>query len=487
MFGRGGSRHARGAKGGRKPGQLLLFAGVAFLLIIGIGYYFVILPQQQEAERRNQQLMAELKKMQEDQEKERQAFKKMQEEIAAAKASKKGTLIVDTRPSGAQIKFAGEVRTAPLRLADVAPGEYVLLVSLEGYEPQEMAIKFEGEEVKDQGTIELIRQRGSLTLSSSKKNVSYVLKAPEDFRGQTEGYLPMELKDVPTGLYDFTLTHQGWELPYKLEVAAGQTVEKDVRFGYGHLVIESDPAGATVSDGVHKLGVTPLELKDQRPGERRFGLDKFGYKFERISMEVIAHEETKKSVKLAKGRDIRTSFGLELVWVPEMNLYVSETEVSQKQYLAVMGTNPSAMRGSDRPVDNVTWENAEEFCKKATARERGKGTIPGGYRFRLPSESQWTQLLADSAIETSFTSHSVSRDGSAPVGASAPNELGIYDMVGNVNEWTRTPWQGSETARTIRGGNWLSSESNFPDRSRAFGGSDRYRDKFTGFRVVLEK
>ncbi len=487
-FSRGGSRFGRGGgKGGRKPGQLLLFAGVAFLLIIGIGYYFFILPAQQEAERRNRELQAQIQKMQEEQKKKDEEFKKIQEQMAADNEKKRGTLIVDTAPSGAQVKFAGEIRNSPTRIEDIRAGEYVLIISKEGYAPHEMPLKFAGDEVKDQGTIKLERQKGSLSLKSDKTNVSFVLKAPEDYRGETKGYLPLDLKDVPVGDYVLTLSHQGWELPYTVAVRPNEVTDKEIRFGYGDVKIESDPPGATVTEGMRRLGKTPLNLKDLRPGSRTYGLDKFGYQFDRVTIEVVAHEEAKKSVTLKKGRDIRTSFGLELVWVPNLNIYVSKYEVSQDQYLNIMGTNPSAMRGSNRPVDNVTWEQAEAFCKKATARERGKGTIPGGWSFRLPTEAQWSQLLRDSEIKTSYTSHSVSRSGPGDVGASQPNELGIYDMIGNVNEWTRTPWQGSEAHRTIRGGNWLSAESNFPDRSRAFGGGEKFRDKFTGFRVVLEK
>lgn len=486
-FSRGGSRFGRGGKGGRKPGQLLLFAGVTFLLIIGIGYYFFILPAQQEADRRNRELMAQIQKMQEEQKKKDEEFKKIQEQIAAENNKKRGTLIVDTQPTGAQVKFAGEIRNSPARIEDIRPGEYVLIISKEGYAPHEMPLKFDGDEVKDQGTIKLTREKGSLSLRSKKTNVSFVLRAPSDYRGETKGYLPLELKDVPVGDYRLTLSHQGWEIPYTVEVRANELSDKEIRFGYGDVKIETDPPGAIVSEGMRTLGETPLSLKELRPGKRTFGLDKFGYKFDRITVEVVAHEEAKKKVTLEKGRNLRTSFGLELVWVPELNIYVSKHEINQTQYLNVMGTNPSAMRGGQRPVDSVTWQQAEEFCQKATAKERAKGTIPGGWSFRLPSEAQWSQLLGDSEIKNSYTSHSVSRDGPGNVGASEPNNLGVYDMIGNVNEWTRTPWQGSEVHRTIRGGNWLSAESNFPDRSRAFGGGEKFRDKFTGFRVVLEK
>jgi len=488
MFGRGGGRGARGGKGGRKPGQLLLFAGVAFLLIIGLGYYFYILPQQQmiaQLQAKNRQMEAERKKKEEE---TAAKLKELEEQMQAAKENKKGTLIVNSQPKGAVIKFGGKEYSAPARIDDIDMGEYILLVSKDGYAAKEFPVKFTADNLMmDKGTVSLERQMGDMKLRSERKNVAFIVKGPQDYTGETKGYLPLELTQVPAGTYEVTLIHKGWETPYKFKVGPDAPVDKDIKFDYGNLVISTKPDGAVVHDGMRKLGTTPLELKELKPGTRKLGFLKHGYDYKVVEIEVIAQESTEKEISLDKTKDLKTSFGMEMVWVPDLNIYVSRHEVTQSDYLTIMGTNPSSMRGGNRPVDTVTWEEAEEFCRKATARERGKGTIPSGYSFALPTEAQWSQLMRDSVIETSFTSHSASHEGSSEVGASAPNELGLYDVIGNVNEFTSTPWRGKEETRTVRGGNWLSSQSNFPDRSKAFGASDKFRDRFTGFRVILKR
>ncbi|MEM1058886.1 MAG: SUMF1/EgtB/PvdO family nonheme iron enzyme [Verrucomicrobiota bacterium] len=490
MFGRGGSSRGGRGRDQRKPGQLLLVAGVAFLLIIGLGYYFFVLPERQAHDRLLQKMRQEHKEqiaaMQKQQEESLAQMQQKMAEVAADKA--KGTLIVSALPADAEIKFAGEIYAPPVKIREIVPGEYIIRIAKAGYEPRELEVTFKGEEVIDKGTIQLKRQKGNLVVNSEQENVAYTMSGPEDFDGAASGYLPLKLSDIPVGSYQIVLTHKNWEVPYRLEVKPGSVTEKKVKFGYGNVVLETDPPGAEVNEGMRKLGTTPLTVEELRPGKRTFGLSKFGYKFKTVEVDVKAHEENLQKVSLEKNNDLRTSFGLELVWVPSLNLYAGRHEVSQDEYQKVMGTNPSTNRGGNRPVETVLYEDAVEFCKKATARERSRGTIPSGFRFELPTESEWARLMADSTIDDSFTSHDVSRDGSAKIGTSAPNELGLYDVVGNVNEWTSTVWRGNEDFRTIRGGNWLSSQSNFPDRSKAFGGRvDRARDKFTGFRVVLKK
>ena len=145
--------------------------------------------------------------------------------------------------------------------------------------------------------------------------------------------------------------------------------------------------------------------------------------------------------------------------------YIGETEVTQELWKAVMGSLPSDISsssydvlGSNRPVCYVNCDDCDQFIRKLNSIT--------GKNFRLPSESEWeyaakggkythdyeysgSNTIDDVAWYTSNTNYKGSRD----VKTKRPNELGIYDMNGNVLEWTSTM---SGSLRVHRGGSWYS-------------------------------
>ena len=158
--------------------------------------------------------------------------------------------------------------------------------------------------------------------------------------------------------------------------------------------------------------------------------------------------------------------------------YIGQTEVTQELWQAVMGSNPSYSRfkGAKNPVNDVSWNDCQEFISKLNS-------LTGG-RFRLPTEAEW-EYAARGGNKSRGYKYSGSDDlGSVawymdnsgykyhPVGSKSPNELGLYDMSGNVWEWC-SDWYGyypsssqtnptgasSGSRRVIRGGSWIINAS----------------------------
>ena len=113
--------------------------------------------------------------------------------------------------------------------------------------------------------------------------------------------------------------------------------------------------------------------------------------------------------------------------------WMMETEVTQKQWKAVMGANPGSFKSEDCPVNKVSWNDCQEFCKKCSEL---------GLPVELPTEAQWeyacragtTGDFAGNVDEMAWYGRKLT-DGACPVGTKKPNAWGLYDMHGNVMEW----------------------------------------------------
>lgn len=171
------------------------------------------------------------------------------------------------------------------------------------------------------------------------------------------------------------------------------------------------------------------------------------------------------------GNSVETSNGSYPIHTVTVNSYeISKYEVTQLLWETLMDNNPSSFKGNNLPVENINWSDAQTFILKLNQNT--------GLKYRLPSEAEWEFAARGGNNSKDFKysgSNSISdvatEDGNStkPVGSKQPNELGIYDMTGNVWEWCYD-WYSNEyysispsdnpqgpdtgTARIIRGGGW---------------------------------
>jgi formylglycine-generating enzyme required for sulfatase activity len=190
--------------------------------------------------------------------------------------------------------------------------------------------------------------------------------------------------------------------------------------------------------------------------------------------------------------------------------FMGKYEVTQAEYEAVMGENPSTFKGDpSRPVERVSWSKATDYCSQLTSRQRAAGCLPPNYEYRLPTDAQWEYACrAGTTTRFSFGDLDAALDAygwyvqnstsSHPVGQRAPNPWALYDMHGNVTEWCAdwyasslpggsvTDPQGPATGsgRVVRGGGW-GLPGNFCRSACRSWHDPNGPDSLIGFRVVL--
>ncbi|MCC6145372.1 MAG: SUMF1/EgtB/PvdO family nonheme iron enzyme, partial [Candidatus Hydrogenedentes bacterium] len=196
-----------------------------------------------------------------------------------------------------------------------------------------------------------------------------------------------------------------------------------------------------------------------------------------------AAAERKRLDEEKQARDPIVIAGIELVWIPpgmfymgsddasveeeprhpvtiSRGLWVGKYPVTQAQWTAIMGNNPSGFQGDPQlPVENVTWFDCQEFLRKLTAQGEG--------RFRLLSEAEWEYACragepgdwcfgSDPNLLHEYAwSHEVANGRTHPVGQKKPNGWGLYDMHGNVCEWCEDHRHQDYTGAPDRGQAWL--------------------------------
>ena len=184
---------------------------------------------------------------------------------------------------------------------------------------------------------------------------------------------------------------------------------------------------------------------------------------------------------------------------------MGRTEITQKQWWDVMVSNPSLFSacGHECPVESVSWDDVQQFIKKLNQKT--------GQKYRLPSEAEWEYAArAGTTTDWSFGNDEPKLDNYAwyransakntqVVGKKLPNSFGLYDMHGNVWEWTQDCWHNNYSRAPIdgsawttncaagdqllRGGSWNGNPANLRSANRS-GNRPYARNNFSGFRLA---
>ena len=309
---------------------------------------------------------------------------------------------------------------------------------------------------------------GSLEINSSPMNANIYID------GKHYGETPNYINEIIIGSHELKLTKQGCsEIKKTITIKEGETLSVNEKLQTGkEISISTDKSGDKIYVDGNYVGISPITsslpygthtIKAERNGKTvsktinvvQSGGDSsvklafFGnqtFTVNGVSFTMIAVEGgTFQMGATSEQGYVADSDEKPVHSVTLSDYYIGETEVTQELWIAVMGNNPSYYKGNNKPVEQVSWNDCQKFIKKLN-RLTGKN-------FRLPTEAEWEYAARGGKKSKGYkysgsnTINDVAwyRDNSSSthnVKTKQANELGIYDMSGNVWEWCQD-WFGS--------------------------------------------
>ena len=454
-------------------------------------------------------------------------------------------LQINTNPQGATVYIDDvDCGTTPLKTSPIKSGPHLFKFTLPMYK-----IKSVTHTVMGSGTTETITE----TLQPDFATIT--ITAPD----QAEIYINNEKKGsgkwegkLPTGTYLFEArkpSHHPYKTTVTVESGEMQTIAMQAPTPqYGILNIQSIPTNAIVYVDGKEVGTTPGIFRNILAGEREVIIKKEGYLPVTNKVSVEEGKTTSKELTLTKKTEQQPiavtqpkennttivkdftetikDINLQMVYVeggtftmgatPEQgsdaysnekpthkvtlnSYYIGKFEVTKAQWSAIMDSNQRKFTGDNNPMVYVSWNEVQEFCQKLS-------TLTGK-KYRLPTEAEWEyaarggkkskgyKYSGSNTIDNVAWYCSNSGYKTHPVGQKKPNELGIYDMSGNVYELC-SDWYGSYSSssqtnptgpksgsrRVYRGG----SGDRIPKNCRVATRNDDPNYSYLGFRIVCE-
>lgn len=227
--------------------------------------------------------------------------------------------------------------------------------------------------------------------------------------------------------------------------------------------------------------------------------------------QVVQKQEIKSEPKKDMVKTVFVRKDVTIANSVDANFHIGITEVSQKEFESLMGFNPSEFKGENLPVENVTWYDAAMFCNKLSEKEgldtyyqfteiqKTENTIilsgvienKQSQGYRLPDKDEWLYAAAGGSKSQGYTYSGSNTPGDVawykdnsegktqPVATKKANELGLFDMSGNVYEWTND----GKSNKGIMGGAWVEKDYNVESKSDNYD-KPQNRSKYAGFRVA---
>lgn len=256
------------------------------------------------------------------------------------------------------------------------------------------------------------------------------------------------------------------------------------------IIVDNNTIAIVTDDGVETYSPSDLQCIDYVPRRvREFTANGVTFKMVRVEGGTFQRGSAKDNGKKPTHR------------VALSDYMIGETEVTQELWQAVMGTNPSDFKGTANPVENVSWSDCQDFISKLNSLT--------GANFRLPTDAEWEfaarggneskgyQYSGGNAIDDVAWYKDNSGGKTHPVATKDPNELGLYDMSGNVWEWCQD-WYGDYGSfaqtnpqgpskgknRVLHSGSWSSGATSCPHDHRGYS-SPWSRFNYFGLRLAL--
>ena len=424
-------------------------------------------------------------------------------------ADSKAVVMITKEESGQNEEVFGSIDETGGVAKSLEYGTYTYRVMAENYYPSEGRITLNNQDETHIEKVTLRSNGANITLDAGADAEIYVNGAKRG-KNKWTGLLKAGNYNVECRM----VNHRPSQQTISVEEAKDRTIQLTPPTPItGILAITSRPLGANINIDGKDYGTTPRNINNLLIGHHSITVSKDGYTSKKEECDIREKEQFSLNIALEKTQaatapQVGNTEGDKTFTVGSVTFtmkpvaggtftmgateeqgsdayddetpvhkvtlndyYIGETEVTQELWRAVMGKNPSYFKGSNLPVERVNWNDCQEFIQKLNKKT--------GQKFRLPTEAEWEYAArggtksrglkyssSNNVFDVAwFTDNSESRTHS--VKTKAPNELGIYDMSGNVFEWCNDmycsyndPRYNSEgivsgSNRVIRGGSWF--------------------------------